>query len=115
MIPRPLPMRASSASETFPPSHSGCSLATLWYAELAAFTRSSSRRGARPASIRSRPVLECEHEMLDRLLLTALEHRQVEAGQDEVLVDELQHRHLMPCRRIHGDIAGTDCRMRVPD
>jgi hypothetical protein len=51
--------------------------------------------------------------MFDRLLLTALKHRQVGPVQDEVLVDELQHRHLVPGRRIHGDVAGSDRWMRV--
>src|SRR4030095_13611472 len=51
--------------------------------------------------------------MFDRLLLTALEHREVRPVQDEVLVDELQHGYLMPCLRIHGYISGADWRMQI--
>ena len=109
MMPRPLPIRANSASDGLPPSHSGCSRATLWYALVAVFTRSRSRRGARLASTRSEPqTVKSQDEMLDGLLLTPLEHGQIWAIQDEVLVDELQHRHLMPSLRVHGDIAGAD-------
>src|SRR5512132_1961211 len=72
----------------------------------------SSRRSARVDSIR-KPVVECKGEVLDGLLLAALEHREIRPVQDEVLVDELQYRHFMPCRCGHGHVTGAYGGQRV--